>query len=163
MKNIALWALWILLLVLVGFFVYFGLVNIKDIKKSKEIYVIGTTTSPCYPKNQLSLLPDTGNLCCSDNQSLRKFTISNGNIEAVIGQNPVSPNIACSSLCNSYNPLTKKCNDSTSNQNYYKCINILTPVDNCTSASMPVAQTENAPFYVQTTNLSSCQTTIPCT
>jgi hypothetical protein len=34
MKNIALWALWILLLVLVGFFVYFGLVNIKDIKKS---------------------------------------------------------------------------------------------------------------------------------
>lgn len=163
MKNIALYLLWFMVFVLLGMLILFSTNNIKQINEDKNAYIIGLQNNPCYPNGDINFLPDAGNVCCQGNSSLRRFTISNGNLQVLIGQQTLPPVDACKNLCVSYNNRTKTCNDTQANNSeYYKCINLLNPVNNCASYSLPVAQTQNAPFYVEETGWDNCPQTISC-
>ncbi len=149
--------------VLLGVLIVFSVQNIKQIDDAKNAYITGVQNNPCYPSGDINFLPSAGNLCCTNDKSKRRFTITNGNIDVLIGQNTLTPDVSCKNLCINYNSRTKKCNDTLSqNAEYFKCINLLNPVNSCASYSMPVAQTENAPFYVEETGWNNCPSTSSC-
>jgi len=163
MKNIALYLLWFMVFVLLGVLIYFSLENIKQINDSKNAYITGTQNNPCYPSGDINFLPDAGNSCCVNDKTKRRFTITNGGLDVLIGQNTLPPDVACRNLCINYNTRTKTCNDTISqNAEYFKCTNLLNPVNSCASYSMPVAQTQNAPFYVEETGWDNCPSTTFC-
>jgi hypothetical protein len=162
MSNIALVLLWITVFIILGLFIFYGVKNIESVKSSKDAYILGVSdNNKCYPNGTINSLPEASGRCCVSNPSLQQFTIPNGNLQVLIGQQTLNPITSCKSFCNDFNSRTNKCNE-TDNENYNKCVSLLIPINGCTSYSMPVAQYEQAPFYVNAGTWDNCVTTQAC-
>jgi hypothetical protein len=162
MGNIALLLLWITVFIILGLFIFYGVKNIESVKANKDAYILGVAdNNNCYPNGTINSLPEASGMCCVSNSNLQQFTIPNGNLQVLIGQQTLDPEQSCKNYCNSYNTRYEKCNDNN-NETYNKCINLLKPINNCTSYSMPVAQYQGAPFYVNQGTWDSCVETKPC-
>jgi hypothetical protein len=162
MGNISLILLWITLFIILGLFIFFGVKNIESIKDSKDAYILGVSSdNNCYPGGTINSLPQASGQCCVSNPSLQQFTIPNGDLQVLIGQQTLTPIQACKNYCNNFNSRYNTCNE-TNNETFNKCIGLLKPVNNCNSYSMPVAQYQGAPFYVNAGTWDSCAETKPC-
>lgn len=162
MGNIALILLWITLFAIVGLFIFYGVKNIESIKANKDSYILGVSdNNNCYPNGTIASLPQSSGQCCVSNPNLQRFTIPNGNLQVLVGQQTLNPIASCKNYCNSFNNRYNICNDNN-NETYNKCISLLTPINNCTSYSMPVAQYQNAPFYVNEGTWDSCPEVKAC-
>lgn len=162
MGNIALILLWVTLFVILGLYIFYGVKNIESVKANKDSYILGVSSNnKCYPDGTINSLPQASGQCCVSNPNLQRFTIPNGNLQVLIGQQTLNPVTSCKNYCNSFSTRYNVCND-TNNETYDKCINLLTPINNCTSYSMPVAQYEGAPFYVAEGTWDNCAVTQAC-
>jgi hypothetical protein len=162
MKNIALLLLWITVFIILGLFIFYGVKNIESVKTNKDAYILGVSdNNNCYPNGTINSLPEASGRCCVSDPSLQQFTIPNGNLQVLIGQQTLNPVTSCKNFCNNFNSRTNKCND-INNETYNKCISLLTPINNCSSYSMPVAQYEGAPFYVAQGTWNNCIETKEC-
>jgi hypothetical protein len=162
MGNIALILLWITLFILLGLYIFFGVKNIESVKANKDSYILGVSSdNNCYPGGTINSLPQASGQCCKSNTSLQRFTIPNGGLEVLIGQQTLNPIQSCKNYCNSFNTRLNICSD-TNNETYSKCIQLLTPINGCKSYSMPVAQYQGAPFYVAEGTWDNCPITQAC-
>jgi hypothetical protein len=162
MNNIALILLWATLFIILGLFIFYGVKNIESVKANKDAYITGVSSNNnCYPNGTINSLPQASGQCCVSNSSLQRFTIPNGDLQVLIGQQTLNPIQSCKNYCNSFNVKHNVCNDNN-NETYNKCINLLTPVNSCTSYSMPVAQYQGAPFYINSGTWDNCVATKPC-
>jgi hypothetical protein len=162
MGNISLILLWITLFIILGLFIFYGVKNIESVKANKDAYILGVSSdNNCYPGGTINSLPQASGQCCVSNPSLQQFTIPNGDLQVLIGQQTLTPIQACKNYCNNFNSRYNTCND-TNNETFNKCIGLLTPINNCKSYSMPVAQYQGAPFYVNAGTWDSCAETKPC-
>jgi len=162
MGNIALILLWITLFIILGLFIFYGVKNIESVKDSKDAYVLGVSSdNNCYPGGTITSLPLASGKCCVSNPNLQQFTIPNGDLQVLIGQQTLTPVQSCKNYCNSYNTRFNVCND-VNNETYNKCVQLLTPINNCKSYSMPIAQYEGAPFYVAEGTWDNCPVTQAC-
>lgn len=162
MGNISLILLWITVFIILGLFIFYGVKNIESVKNSKDAYILGVSSNnKCYPNGTIESLPEASGRCCVSNPDLQQFTIPNGDLQVLIGQQTLTPIQSCKNYCSNYNTRYNVCNDNN-NITYNKCIDLLKPINGCTSHSMPVAQYQGAPFYVDEGTWDSCAETKAC-
>jgi hypothetical protein len=175
MFNIAFIILWVIVFGALAYLILQATRNIREINESKNTYILNTNDISCYPNGDINNLPSVGNKCCVVNgqkTTQRPFTIPYYNLNVIVDTIVTPYADACYGFCTDTDPVSGECKDDLTVQNpYTQCIQALIPVSQtidgklfasksevsfgnyvdiqgCTTAALPVAQTNNNPYYV---------------
>lgn len=159
----------LLLVILLGVFIYYASDNIKEVTDNKGVYTLPVLNNLCYPNGQITNLPETSNQCCVNfgTKTTRQIIPIDSPINIynlLIDKTPVIPTNVCYSFCQKRDFATNTCLDITGQ--YVSCINALKVPDGCFDMTLPVARSDNIPYYAVEIYIpgkdGTCQELVEC-
>lgn len=169
--------LWVIIIILLIVCVSFSVKNVNIIKDFKNIFVVDFNQNLCYPNGSATnLKPVSGQCCVVDGVATSTQTLSPYNapeLSFLISSVPTSYTSVCYGYCETVNPLSGVCEDTTGK--YVTCLQVLKPPTGCKDYANPLAQRNGVPYYANKVyvatippsdndpgNLGNCPTTVTC-